>query len=335
MDRPQHQGSFQADPFAKPDRDLPIAESDPWGLGESPDAAAVPKSTYDSRAVYLSWRNGVTPSADVPAPDTSQRPTIASRVWAIVQSRLAFNRRVVAGLGLFGVACAVLIGLSRYDFASSIKTVSGTTYIIAVDRLASAVSAALDLVGKGPVGAVTTEDVASISRTKVPNVRPTTGKRAPINSSRALQLIPLIGADTVQANGPAPVGNADVNATTETKEALALPQDDSPVEAPIIYSPKDTDISPPVAIRSPGIATDRGNGEQYVLLVEILVSETGDVESARGRQRPATLGAALQSNMALSVVKTWRFWPARKDGQPVKYRTTVPFAETMNVGRDH
>jgi hypothetical protein len=120
----------------------------------------------------------------------------------------------------------------------------------------------------------------------------------------------------------------------ETKEAL-LPEHDSAAEAPMIYSSTDTGISPPMAIRSPGIATGRGDGEQKVLFVEILVSETGGVESARGRQRPTTLGAAVQSNLALSVVKTWRFSPARKDGQPVKYRTTVPFVETMNVSRDH
>ena len=121
----------------------------------------------------------------------------------------------------------------------------------------------------------------------------------------------------------------------ETDEPLDLAPEVLFVDASIIYSPQDTDISPPVAIRSPGIATDRGDQDQYVLLIEILVSETGDVESAKGRPRPATIGAAVQSTMALSIVKTWRFRPARKDDQPVKYRTTVRFAETMNVGRNH
>ena len=72
------------------------------------------------------------------------------------------------------------------------------------------------------------------------------------------------------------------------------------------------------------------NGDKNVSFIEILVSETGRVESARGRRRPATLGAALQSTTALSVVKTWRFRPALKNSQPVKYRTTVPFFDTMN-----
>ena len=326
MDRPPHPPLFDADPFAKPDHDRLIDEPDPWGLGESPEGGGFPKSIHEIREVYLSWRNRVASSPGVAAPDPSRRPTIAARVWAAIQSRLVFNRRVVAGLLLVGVACAVIIGLSRYDLAPSIKTLSGATYNTALDRLASAVSAALDFVGAAPVAT----DVASIASTKGPNARPATGKRGPINSSRAPQLLPLISPERVQANGPAPIGDAD--AIVETKEAL-LPEDDSAVETPMIYSSTDTDISPPVAIRSPGIATLRDHGEKNVLLVEILVSETGGVESARGRQRPATLGAAVQSNMALSVVKTWRFSPARKDGQPVKYRVTVPFVETMNVAR--
>ena len=303
MERPPHEHPFETDPFAEPDRGVALAETDPWGLGESPEAAAIPNSTHDSREVYL---------------------RMPSRVWATVHSRLRFDRRIVAGLVLVGVASALLVGLSRSEVAPSIKTLSGTTYNTALDRLASAVGAALDLAGLRPVDPVTTV-VASSSKKETPSV---SRKRGPINSSRTLPLIPLISPEAVQANGSAPINSADVDATVETMEAL-LPA----VDTSIIYSPTDTDISPPVAVRSPGIATDRGNREQNILLVDILVNETGGVESVRGRPHPATLGAALQSNMALSVVKTWRFSPARKDGQPVKYRTTVPFVETMNVAR--
>jgi hypothetical protein len=254
---------------------------------------------------------------------------MASRFWARLQLRRPLGRRAVVGLGLFGLACVLLIGLARYDFAPSIKTISGTTYNTAVGRLASAVNAALDLVGRGPADPVAT-DAESISRTNAPTVNKTTGKRGTINSARVAQLIPLISAETVQSSGPAPMGEG----TIETDRPLDLAPDGSVVDASIIYSPQDTDISPPVAIRSTGIATDGINPHQNVLLIEILVNATGGVESVRARQRPATIGTAVQSHMALSVVKTWRFRPARKDGQPVKYRTIVRFAETMNVGRN-
>jgi TonB family protein len=334
MDLPPHTPYLPAASDADSPFQSESALDDPANAsGAIVDLQAVPKSTHDIRELYLS-RSEITPSAGVSVPDASGLPTMASRVWARAQSRFPLDRRVVVGLALFGVACALLIGLSRSDFAPSIKTASGTTYNTAVERLASAVSAGLDLIGKPPVGPVTTKDVASISSTKVPNVRPTPGKRGPINSSRALELTPFISAEAIHANVSAPIGNVDVNAAleTESKEALALPPDDSVVEAPIVYSPNDTDVSSPVAIRSPGIATDLDLGNPNVTLIEILVTETGRVESAKVRRRPATLGAALQSAAAVSVVKTWRFWPARKNGQPVKFRTTVPVETVYPAG---
>ena len=197
--------------------------------------------------------------------------------------------------------------------------VSVTAYDAAVERLASTVSAALELIGQRPAEPATNDAVASASTKTVPGMRPTTGKRGPIDSSRHFQLVPLVSPETAQAIEPAPIGNAD-----------GAPQDDATIDGAMIYSPDDADVNPPVAIRSPGLAGDEASEVETASLIEILVSETGFVESARGWQRPATLGAALESTTALSVVKTWRFLPAHKNGQPVKYRTTVPFGQTMN-----
>jgi hypothetical protein len=317
MDRLPHQQLFRAGP--RPDRGFALVERDRWSnpssARPSPEAPALPDPTRDIRGgVYLRWHN-VTSSA-----------TILYRA-----PRFQVDRRVVSILGLVVVAYALFVGLSRYDFSPSIQTVAGTTYNSAVTGLTSAVNAARDLISKGPEGPAPTATVASIPKRKAPSSKPAAEKRGPINSARPLQLLPLISPETVRANGPAPIGNAGVTATLETssREAPALPAD-SAVETSTIYSPTDTDVSPPVAIRSPGIARDRSNGDKDISFVEILVNETGQVESAKGRQRPATLGAALQSTTALSVVKTWLFQPARKNGQSVKYRTTVPFIETFN-----
>jgi hypothetical protein len=366
MDRPPHQHRFLADPFAKPERDLAPMKaeeadlwSDSWALEESPAEPTRTPSISDDREVYL--RYGLaSPAAQAPAPSGPR--ALASRVWAGIPSRLpidrriTFDRRIVAGLVLVGAMGALLLGLSWYDFGPSFKAASDTTYNTAVEGLASAASAARDLVGKGAVAPVTTS-VASISPKKVPSVRRATEKRAPIDSSRALAPVPLFYEtvlvpredkvpvaraervpvfrderapvfrdERVVADAFAAPGRADVDAGLDARRL----EIDTEVEAPIIYSSIDTDVRPPVAVRTPGIATVRNNGDKYVSFVEILVSETGQVESARGRQRPGSLGAALQSNTALSVVKTWRFRPARKNGQPVKYRTTVPFIETFN-----
>ena len=131
--------------------------------------------------------------------------------------------------------------------------------------------------------------------------------------------MPLVTAATADAAGSSPIDGADVSSL-----------DGSAADTSIIYSADDTDVSAPVAIRSPGLEVGRVHGNGSASLIEILVSETGRVESATGLRRPATVGAALETTTALSVVKTWRFLPARKNGHPVKYRTTVPVAQTMN-----
>lgn len=281
------------------------------------EAETIP-STEDIRAVYLRQRNERSASSGATVPATSQPPTMVSRIRTSIQSRFRSNPRVTA-LGLLSAACALLIALSQSDVARSLMTLSGTTYRNAVERVASTASAALEVIGgRGAESAVPANDVASVSAKKVATVRPT-GTQGPLYSSTTLQPMPLVTAATADAVGSAPIDGA---------EGSSL--DGSAADASIIYSADDIDVSPPAAVRSPGLALDRVHGGGSASLIEILVSETGRVESATARHRPATVGAALETTTALSVVKTWRFLPARKNGHPVKYRTTVPVAQTMN-----
>lgn len=275
--------------------------------------------------MYLRPRSEGTSSADVSMPNSTNR-LMSSRTWASVLSRFTSGRRAVVALGLLGVGCAFLVGLYRYDLAPSMPAVSVTAYDAAVERLASTVNAALELIGQRPAEPATADVVASASTKTAPRVRSTTGERGPIDSSRHFQLVPLVSTETAQAIAPAPIAEAD-----------GASQDDATIDGARIYSPDDADVNPPVAIRSPGLASDEAREVETASLIEILVSETGLVESAKGWQRPGTLGEALESTTALSVVKTWQFLPAHKNGQPVKYRTTVPFGQTMSPAgmRDH
>jgi TonB family protein len=84
-----------------------------------------------------------------------------------------------------------------------------------------------------------------------------------------------------------------------------------------VYSPVDTEIVPPAFVRSRLPAEPPlGVRSEDLSEVEVVVSATGEVESVKLVTQPVR----VLSVMMLSAVKNWRFQPATKDGQPVRYR---------------
>jgi protein TonB len=88
-----------------------------------------------------------------------------------------------------------------------------------------------------------------------------------------------------------------------------------------IYGPTDTDVIPPVAIRQdiprwPASYLPAGSPDG---VVEVVVDETGAVESAAIRQ---PLNKFYDSQL-LEAARKWRYQPAMKGGQAVKYRRLV------------
>ena len=92
----------------------------------------------------------------------------------------------------------------------------------------------------------------------------------------------------------------------------------------MIYSANDQDVTPPVA-EYPRLPAEPPAGIPAgdFSTLEVLVGETGQVESVKLRGRPRHVGEALLVTVNLSAAKTWRFLPAVKDGRPVKYRKLV------------
>ena len=108
---------------------------------------------------------------------------------------------------------------------------------------------------------------------------------------------------------------------------LTFPAYDVPADSHLegtIYSARDGDVTPPVATY-PRLPAEPPSGvrTEAVSTLELVVSETGEVESVRLRGRPSHLAEALLATMNLSAAKTWRFVPAVRDGRPVKYRKLV------------
>ena len=115
-----------------------------------------------------------------------------------------------------------------------------------------------------------------------------------------------------------------------------------PAEAPLfrVFDETDTDVIPPgtknVPLRddlrlvwnsgfqgkSRAQLEARVGSEvgRRVAMVEVTISERGDVERARLISAPSSIHGA----MLLSVIKAWQFTPATKDGLAVRYRQVMP-----------
>ena len=65
------------------------------------------------------------------------------------------------------------------------------------------------------------------------------------------------------------------------------------------------------------VGSETGN---RAAMVEVTISERGEVERARLISAPSSVHGA----MLLSVIKAWQFTPATKDGQAVRYRQVMP-----------
>lgn len=105
-------------------------------------------------------------------------------------------------------------------------------------------------------------------------------------------------------------------------ELRAGEADSPPPEAgagPLIYTHADKDVEPAVTLRQylPSVTTDRVTDTPGEL--DIVVSETGEVESVR-LVSPAN---RFRERMLVAAAKAWRFRPALKGGRPVKYRVRV------------
>jgi len=84
-----------------------------------------------------------------------------------------------------------------------------------------------------------------------------------------------------------------------------------------VYTAIDTEVAPPSLLRS-RLPSDPPLGVRSDSLpeVEIVVSPTGAVESVK----LVTQQAGIGPSMMLSAIKAWRFQPATRDGEPVRYR---------------
>jgi hypothetical protein len=125
-------------------------------------------------------------------------------------------------------------------------------------------------------------------------------------------------AAPAQPPAPANAGGTTTAPTTAITPA-ATPQTSAP-SGPMIYSATDTDVKAPVEVTrqmppwNPPNPTARM--QIYRGLLEVIIDERGMVESAAIRRA----SFETYDSTLIDLTKQWRFRPARRGNEPVKYK---------------
>ena len=129
-------------------------------------------------------------------------------------------------------------------------------------------------------------------------------------------------ADT--GGGSGTVAFADLSSTSPDV-AGDEPETTEPAVDPLlsaaVFDSRDVNVTPPVTLRL-RLPTLGENDLAQAGVVETIVSASGEVEKVKLVSPPQSVHEA----MILSAIKTWRFQPAMKDGQPVRYRHLIPIS---------
>lgn len=179
-----------------------------------------------------------------------------------------------------------------------------------------------------------------------------TGKQ--VAEAATTAIASLIGGSTTLPSNASPAAPAPVSpppATTPPRRAASAPKVDQlptgppppaavqpppPVVAPaveppapgpvpafedVIYAAKDTDVRAPELVypqlptRPVGVSPLDRPGEFVILVLE---------DGTVGEVRLVPAADRLQDRMMVSAVKAWKFRPAERNGQPVRYRIRIP-----------
>jgi hypothetical protein len=168
-----------------------------------------------------------------------------------------------------------------------------------------------------------TSDTPVRTTAAAPRPRPETSRPAAVRTAReqggstAPSRSQAQSDATVASSAPAAAVPEAAAANSVDSRGASVPEVDQTVA---VYSSEDGDVQPPVLLfpQLPRpLFTDQQN--DMVNRMEIVVSADGSVERVRLLDGPTR----MPDMMLLSGAKMWRFAPALRDGEPVRYRTVV------------
>ena len=270
------------------------------------------------RALYRRCANGPAPSrvaARASEPKREPRHELETKPARRRRTIPRWAVAMIAAVILSAAAVAVWSMRSRFgadvQFSSLVAQAREAVGRMGVLPPAEPASAASPVVAPEPkrataarsVGALPTDAPRLVSRALGPrNTAQTRNRRRPS------PVLPVLVV-------PPPSAELSARSADETaREALTH----------TVYSSTDADVEAPILLYPQIPANLMLAGESRLNIMELLVSETGLVETVRLVAGPSR----LPDVMLLSGAKAWRFKPASRDGEAVRYRALVSWAGT-------
>ena len=293
---------------------------------ERPDRSAIIRGVYERWEGNAGSRTPAQPRHDParkgqsPAeePPRQQRPAQtaprAARRWLVVAGSVALAMT-------FGVVAAL------WAPRSDNQTVDGVAASSAPNSDGSSDAAAANPAAPGVARPATTSRAPAPPAATAPDADPQTPiQRAQLESAVVLQptaapsLRSPASTDPVSLDVRQPLGSQPSSVSSQMAPSITLVE---LAQDSRIYSSLDTDVAAPVAAypQSPTVSTVFHDDE--MLTFDLVIDESGKVESVKLRRAPSSIRSALMLTMSMSVAKAWRFQPATRNGRSVKYRQAI------------
>jgi hypothetical protein len=279
---------------------------------ERPDRAGLIRAVYERAQrhpapVGAAEQAASEPEAEKPVPrkEHKRRP-IRKKVVAV--------STVLLAVAVPGLVVLQLSSTSRVDAAAA----GAQSTASALSGLAATVGSLADRVNPFAAASASDGDASAVSPPATPK-----SVDKPKRKGSAKAVPQAVSQHTAPERLPEPA--LAIFETIVVPEALPIEAIAGDAAAEwTIFTASDLEVTPPVATypRLPA-EPPAGIRADHLSTLEVLVDETGHVESVRLRGQPTNLGEALRVTVNLSAAKTWRFLPAVKDGRPVKYRKLI------------
>jgi hypothetical protein len=287
---------------------------------ERPDRRAVLQGVYERAAIAQAEAPLVREVQDLDA----IAPLPVANKTETKKHKPADRRAVV-----FVTCGIVLVMAAMFAYNRGIVIRDGSLKVVgegasaAVDKaVVATMSAVSEMAGMGKLVTAGTPAEAEIS------VPPAPAGSTPVKRSTHTAPIGLAGMQVKLFDlQPAPAVRPAVDVSSATAgPVLATAAAPTRVVDINVYGPENHDVEPPLAIR-PHLPTALPTGVTAAQLarIEIVVGLDGLVDAVK--LVPGTRPVSVTEAMLLSAAKAWRFSPAVKDGNPVKYRKTVFLSE--------